>query len=206
MDIGKKTIWEETLSVSNKPIDFYKQARDMFLKTKLENYPDVVFETLFLSFSISNNTKKAPLIYAILERIKQATIDKNNISITINSEREVLLNFQYITDLLNVIGNWRSTLLQVNGVTFGRPTEFGYLKDFIHEKNIDFLGSDFKNIQYLSAKKRTRKQQLIKTGVLSRDNPHTALEAIIEKYVEIHGMNKDVRYYCVSANDKLEGL
>lgn len=182
--------------------DFYKQARDEFLSTKLRDYPYTKFESLLISFTV-NSTKYAPLVYAMLDKVVPKVIDKNRVSITIESESEFWENFRYIEDLYNTAHSWRSFSLQYNGADFTHPTHFGYLTDFLKETHKDYPLKN-ERIQYLPAKKsRTRKAEEVKKVHISQDNIADVLDAVINKYVELYGKNKEVQILRVSKNEKV---
>ena len=192
-------------------IDYYKEARDSFLNRKFLDYSNLVMEELKLSFSISITAKNAPLVYDVLEVFPQElySVNKNNVEIIIESEKELLNHITPFFDILTIVKSWRSTTLQVNKIEIGTTTEFRYLIDFLFEKNnlnsIYFRHSvDEIKRKYNTCKKTLTKIIAIETPIIiSRDNVTAALNNVVDKYVEMYGHNKEVAFYDVSQHDRV---
>lgn len=191
-------------------IDFYKEARDALLIKKFPNYPELVIRKFLLSFSISTKAKNAPLIYTVLETLPKESysVNKQDVVVSFQSEETLLNYLNQVFDLLMIVKAWKSTKISVNEIVIGATTEFGYLVDFLYEKNqlkrqyfrrtIDEVKKKY------NTQRRTLKQKdIIKPVILSKDNVDEALEKVIEKYVEIYGQNKEIAYFTVSKLDRV---
>ena len=191
-------------------IDFYKEARDALLIKKFPNYPELVIREFVLSFSISVRAKNAPLIYTVLETLPKESysVNKQDVVVSFQSEETLLNYLNQVFDLLMIVKAWKSTKISVNEIDIGVTTEFGYLVDFLYEKNqlkrqyftrtIDEVKKKY------NTRRRTVKQKgIIKPVILSKDNVDEALEKVIGKYVEIYGHNKEIAYFTVSKHDRV---
>ena len=170
-------------------VDYYKQARDEFLSTRLTSFPDFSFQSFSMHFVI-NSVKFAPLVFAILERIPQKRIEKNCVDIQIDSESDLLLNLKYISDLYNVVRPWKSLTLFINDVDFKHPTSFGYFLDFIKEKHQELSLNE--RIEYIPPKKRNKKKDETTKVEISKDQIDSILEIVVQQYLNIYGKNKEV--------------
>ena len=118
-------------------IVFYKEARDALLIKKFPNYPELVIRKFLLSFSISTKAKNAPLIYTVLETLPKGSysVNKQDVVVSFQSEETLLNYLNQVFDLLTIVKAWKSTKISVNEIVIGATTEFGYLVDFLYEKN-----------------------------------------------------------------------
>ena len=185
-------------------VNYYVQVRDEYLRERLKNYPNTEFNSFELHFSI-NRTNRAPLIYAILDRISKKTINENNISIVIDSETEFLENLRFIQDLYYIVHSWVSVSLFYNGVDFHSSTGWAFLMHYIWEnhKNYPLCNTV---VDYLPKKTRNNKSDKTEEFVMvriSRKNPPEALHLIVSAYIEMYGKNKDVQIYDISELEKV---
>lgn len=183
--------------------DIYRQARDEYLKKYIPDYPNQMFRSFSLSFTISKNTTKAPLIYAILEKIAAAKVDKNTVDITITTENDYLSSFWYIHDLVyNVVRRWKSVVLKYNDIQLDTILGVSYLDDFIREKYGAVLGN-YSYTDYLPKKTRAKKTVEITKVKISRTDMYGALNTVINKYIELYGKNVEVKILTISSQDKV---
>ena len=183
--------------------NIYRQARDEYLKRYIPDYPNQTFSSFSLSFTISKNTTKAPLVYAILEKIAAAKIDKNTVDITITTENDYLSSFWYIHDLIyNVVRRWKSVVLKYNDVQLDTIWGFSYLDDFIREKYSTVLGN-YSYTDYLPKKTRAKRTVEITKVKISRTDMYGALNTVINKYIELYGKNAEVKILTISSQDKV---
>ena len=176
-------------------VDYYKQARDEFLGSKLNGFPDFSFQCFSMHFII-NSVKLAPLVFAILERISQKRIEKSNVDIQIDSESELIDNLKCLSDLYNVVRPWKSLTLFINDVDFKHPTSFGYFLDFMKEKHPEIPFNQ--QIEYIPKKKRTKKKDETTIVDLSKDRLEEILEVVVQQYLNIYGKNKEVAIHRLS--------
>ena len=191
-------------------IDFYKEARDALLIKKFPNYPELVIREFVLSFSISVRAKNAPLIYTVLETLPKESysVNKQDVVVSFQSEETLLNYLNQVFDLLMIVKAWKSTKMSVNEIDIGVTTEFGYLVDFLYEKNQLKRQYFTRTIDEVKKKYNTRRRtvkqkDIIKPVILSKDNVDEALEKVIGKYVEIYGHNKEIAYFTVSKHDRV---
>ena len=191
-------------------IDFYKEARDDFLNKKFQNYSELVIRKIVLSFSISARAKNAPLIYAVLETLPKESysVNKQDIAVSFQSEEALLKYLNQVFDLLIIVKAWKSTKISVNEIDIGATTEFGYLVDFLYERNQlkrQYFRRTIDEVKkkYNTRKRTVKQKDIVKPVILSKDNVDEALEKVIGKYVEIYGHNKEIAYYTVSKHDRV---
>ncbi|MBQ7324527.1 MAG: hypothetical protein IJW98_02170 [Clostridia bacterium] len=191
-------------------IDFYKEARDSFLIKKFPKYPELVVREFVLSFSISASAKNAPLIFSVFETLPKESysVNKKDVAVSFQSEESLLCYLNQIFDLLLIVKAWKSTRLSVNEVDIRATTEFGYLVDFLCEKNQLKRQYFRRTIDEVKKKYNTRnrtvkQKDIMKPVILSKSDVDDALERVIGKYVEIYGHNKEIVYYTVSKHDRI---
>lgn len=192
-------------------VDYYKEARDGFLREKFTTETALAISDFRISFTISSTAKNGPLVYKILEVIPQDmyVIDVNNIEVKISSERVLINYIEQIWDLLTVIHSWKSTVISINGIEIAATTEIRYVLDFLFEKhNIKsiYLGSSIESVRkkYNRRKKSSsRVQRLQNCPTISRISPKAALDIVLEKYIEKYGYNKSIESFIVSEYDKV---
>ncbi len=183
--------------------DSYKEIRDDYLKKIILDYPKEKYTQFSLSFVIPKNTDKAPLLYAILESIKTAKVEKNSVLIEITNEKEFLSSFRFVCDLFNIIRYWKNTTINYNYISIDPCTGFDYLQDHIKEKYVHFLQELYVPIIYLPEKKRKRKKIEITKVTISGYDLQSALYTVIDKYIELYGINKNINVLSVSDDDKV---
>ena len=188
--------------------DCYKESRDSYLRKTLPGYPYCTINTFSLSFKIAASSKNGPLLYDILDTIpgELLTLDKNSITMTILSERELVKQIEKITDILTIIKSWTSTLILVNDKIIGPSTEFGYLVDFLYEK-YDLAKrlyrktvAEVKN-KYKPHKNISKPQKNYSPIAISRQNVEAAFSDTINTYISIYGKNKEIKRYTISPHD-----
>lgn len=192
-------------------VDYYKEARDSFLKRKFTDYSNLELKEFKLSFSIRSTAKNSPILYTVLENFPKElySANKNDVVIKMESERDFLNHITSVSDILAIVKTWKSTTLQVNKIEIGTTTEFRYLVNFLFEKNNlngIYLSHSVDEIKkkYNTHKIISRKIKSIGTPIIiSRDNVIEALNNVVEKYVALYGYNKTVTYYDVSQHDRV---
>ncbi len=192
-------------------IDYYKEVRDEFLKRKYPSYPDWEMESFIISFTIGAAVKNAPILYTVLETLPSEIydIDKNYVTIQISSEKEFIELMEKILEVLAIVKNWKSTVIEINEEQIEVKNEFGYFMDYILCKNnlnrgySKYTVSEVKQ-KYRKRKSPARKKEDIGVPVsISRHDVEGALNSAIEKYIEIYGRNMLVEYYTISELDKV---
>ena len=148
-------------------VDYYKEERDSFLKTIFPDFPEHLLYAFDLSFSISNTAKNGFLVYSVLERIPHGiyTTDKNNIRIIINDEKTLVEYLSEISDVLIIVRHWKSTKLIVNGISVGTTTEYGYLVNYLIEKNNQRVFHFSRSTEEIKKKYNRRKRSSKRTVV-----------------------------------------
>ena len=211
MDLDYLDMGSLDQTVSYTDVDCYKQARDSYLKRAFLDFPNDTFELFELSFLINSKAKNGPLLYNVLEELSQETYitQKNEISIVVRSEREMLKQIEVILDIVAIVKSWKTTKLRVNNIELGTSTEFGYYVNYFCEKH------DIKNAIYNRSideirrkytKRRRSPTKIENNGpliALSKDNVNESLQKVIDKYVELYGNNKDIVLYEATAHDKV---
>lgn len=193
------------------PLNNYKEARDSFLKKIFPDKQNQELKRFELSFSIGSSAKNGYLIYCILDKIPREfyVTNKNKVEIIFLSEYDLITYSGMLSDILMIVKNWKSTELYVNNIGIGATTEYGYLIDYIFEKNnrkCTYYRHSIDEIKkkYNTHKKPAKKQQKIENPILiSRNNVVAALKNVIDKYIEIYGQNKEITFYSVSEYDEV---
>lgn len=191
-------------------VDYYKEARDSFLRKTFHGYPELKIESFEFLFSISSSAKNGPLIYAVLDTIptEYYFAEKNDIRIKISTEEELITQLDHISDLLVISKSWKSTKIIVNGIEIGVTTEYGYLIDFLFEKN-NLKSRYFRKTtdeikkKYSTRKKAPKKREKLQPITISKNDVAEALRLVIDKYIELYGHNKEIKLFEVSSHDKV---
>ena len=173
-------------------VDYYKEARDSFLRKTFHGYPELKIESFEFLFSISSSATNGPLIYAVLDTIptEYYIAEKNDIRIKISTEEELITQLDHISDLLVISKSWKSTKIIVNGIEIGVTTEYGYLIDFLFEKN-NLKSRYFRKTtdeikkKYSTRKKAPKKREKLQPITISKNDVAEALRLVIDKYMAI---------------------
>lgn len=190
-------------------INYYKQERDRYLKSKLPGYPMIEELNIRISFSISSSAKNGQLVYAILDKMPNNTytIERNSVSLFLD-QNQLSLNAQTVADILSVIRQWKSAHIYCNEAEFDYSGFFRLL-DYLQETE-STCAAQKKTTQelykkYLSKTRCHRQDSTPKAPsiLLSRHNPQQALEDVIQTYVNNYGKNKEVQLYSISEIEKV---
>ena len=190
-------------------INYYKQARDNYLESRLSGYPKVDSFTLSINFSISPAAKNGVIIHAILDTLPNDTysIEKNDVRIVLK-DAQIGKYLQPAADILAVAKSWKSTITCINGSEIDY-TGFYYFIDYYQEEHPGsgiqkHTPTDLKK-KYISKKAsgRKKKEKPTRNVALSRNNPQRSLDAVLDTYVNLFGKNKDVQIKDIPSGGKV---
>ena len=193
--------------------DYHKRYVEQRLETIFPEYPDIELKNASLKFAIGQNTKNAVLVFAIVNSFPEGmySVNKSDVIIQILDEFSLYKCMQRLLDLVCVVGKWKSFQIFINGDLINTSDFWNYCEYIVgkNEYKLNYYRRDIKSIKtdYLKGKRKTKnKERIQQISRITRNNLAESLRAVVNKYIELYGNNKEVEIFTISEHHTVVGI
>ena len=192
--------------------EYYENLQRSILSRICNDYPNIAYFSLELSFTINTGAKNASLVHTVLKHLPEEFYNSkiNQIQILIETENNIVENVSVVSDILVIVKTWKSMVLKVNGISIKPGMEFYWFIKSLFEKNNKQVPRQSKDIADIKDKYGIKKKyhRTITTKdsdavVITRSDYETSFDTVISRYIDKYCENKTIEFYEISNHEQV---
>lgn len=184
--------------------DFFRTSRNAILSKYFPSFPTIRFDCLEIEFR-TGKSKNVYLVYLVLDRIPDESkiIDENRIAVSIKGIDSFVSLYEYIIDLLSIVGNWKSLETKFNSTVIDWTILrylVSYYEDvfdmefFFRKRSTAEIKRDYSSRRRTRANRKRARNQVL----LSHANISNAARLVADEYIQEYLTTLSYREYATS--------